>query len=489
MKHRSPSSREETLSLDAFAALMADSATLRRQAASAILAGKPVPAETTAALAQIRDAVDEAMDRDGVAALPMDEDRVLRLDLSEEAGQLENDVVYLEEGREALMKHLGRQRHGLRDAVRQGLRELAVQGIETLLCQADALLRAPGQRFVTAVQPAWNAVGLGRFAAARAARTVLWSAAPLSGPGIADLHALPRRACVLAGSLGRQIVDATGRESASPLSLAKASLLEGINARLAMLLADPDWRAFAYVGSGLQFRRGETVIARQDSRESIADLHALPRRACVLAGSLGRQIVDTAGRGIDAPLSREKAALLESINARLAMLLADPDWRAFAYVGSGLQFRRGETVLARQDSRDSIDEDASLALLEHVHDIVDAVDPEREHFRVEDDGCDVVVTPTASADDAGQEYSAREGLRALEQALGADFAKGSHLVCCTGQDGLELLEALTEKNRDVRCLFVGDREDLGRKARELCPHTALAAHPDVAAALFSAAAP
>ncbi|MEA5090008.1 hypothetical protein [Solidesulfovibrio sp.] len=404
MKHRSPPSREDTLSLDAFAALMADSAALRRQAATAILAGRPVPAETSAALAQCRDVVDEAVDRDGMAVLPVDEDRVLRLDLSEEAGQLENDVLYLEEGREALMKHLGRQRHGLRDAVRQGLRELAVQGIETLLCQADALLRAPGQRFVTAVQPAWNAVGLGRFAAARATRTVLWSAAPLSGPGIADLHALPRRACVLAGSLGRQIVDATGRESASPLSLAKASLLEGINARLAMLLADPDWRAFAYVGSGLQFRRGETVIARQDSRGSI-------------------------------------------------------------------------------------DEDASLALLEHVHDIVDAVDPEREHFRVEDDGCDVVVTPTANAADAGLEYAAREGLRALELALGADFAKGPHLVCCTGQDGLELLEALLEKNRDVRCLFVGDREDLGRKARELCPHTALAAHPDIAAALFSAAAP
>jgi hypothetical protein len=404
MKHRLPPSREAALGLDAFAALMAGSTALRRQTVAAILAGKPVPAETSAALAQCRDVLDEAVDRDGLAALPVDEDRVLRLDLSEEARQLENDVLYVEEGREALMKHLGRQRHGLRDAVRQGLRELAVQGIETLLCQTDALLRAPGQRFVTAVQPAWNAVALGRFAAARAARTVLWSAAPLFGPGISDLHALPRRACVLAGSLGRQIVDATGRESASPLSLAKASLLEGIN-------------------------------------------------------------------------------------ARLAMLLADPDWRAFAYVGSGLQFRRGETVLARQDSRGSIDEDASLALLEHVHDIVDAVDPEREHFRVEDDGCDVVVTPTVSAADAGQEYSAREGLRALEQALGADFATGPHLVCCTGQDGLELLEALLEKNRDVRCLFVGDREDLGRKARELCPHAALAAHPDIAAALFSAAAP
>ncbi|HML62089.1 MAG TPA: hypothetical protein PKD41_14430, partial [Solidesulfovibrio sp.] len=87
MKHRSPPSREDTLSLDAFAALMADSAALRRQAATAILAGRPVPAETSAALAQCRDVVDEAVDRDGMAVLPVDEDRVLRLDLSEEAGQ------------------------------------------------------------------------------------------------------------------------------------------------------------------------------------------------------------------------------------------------------------------------------------------------------------------------------------------------------------------------------------------------------------------
>lgn len=403
MKHHASHSAVSG-SLDGFAALMAAATEHRRQAARAILAGRPLPPEIPAALGRARDELDDALDRDGVAELTREDDQPLRLDLSEETAQLDNDVVYLEEGREALLRHLAKRHHGFRDAVRRGLRDIAKHGVHLLLCDADALFRAPGQRFLTAVQPVWNAVALGRFAAARSARPVLWTDAPLAGPGLAELVTMPPRAFTWAASLGRQIVDEAGHESA--------------------------W-----------------------------------------------------------PLSPQKAALLESINARLAMLLADPSWSAFAYVGSGLQFRRGETVVARQDSRESVDEEASLALLEHVHDVVDAVDPEREHFRVEDDGRDVVVTPTASQRDQGQEFTPAEGLTAVERALSLDFGQGPHLVCCGGASGLRLLAGLMEKTQDLACLFVTDREDLGRQARELCPNTAVIGHPDVAAAVFSAAAP
>jgi hypothetical protein len=391
------------LRLEDLTALLADTATQRRQAASAILAGRPVPADSIASLQRARDVLDNAVDRDGLTDLPLGEDQSLRLDLSEERTQLHNDILYLEEGREALFKHLARHRHGFREATRRALRELAPVNVRLLLCQAGALLRAPGQCRATAVQPAWNAVALGRFAAARAAQAVVWSAAPLSGPGLAEACTLPGQAFVLAASLGRQIVDTAGREHACPLPL-------------------------------------------------------------------------------------DQAARLESFNARLAMLLADPDWLAFAYVGSGLQFRRGETVVARQDCRASIDEDASLALLEHIHDIVDAVDPEREHFRVEDDGRDVRVSPTAGGE-PGQDFSPHEGLELLAGALSLDLHQGPHLLCCGGASGLELLEALSAHTAAVRCLFVTDREDHGRKAKELCPQTAVVDHPDIAAAVFSAAAP
>lgn len=402
MKHRFPNS-SGSLRPEDLSALLADTARQRRQAASAILAGRPIPAACVASLAKARDVLDDAVDRDGLTDLLLGEDQSLHLNLSEETTQLENDVLYLEEGREALFKHLAKHRHGFRDAVRRALRELAPVSVRLLLCQAGALLRAPGQCRATAVQPAWNAVALGRFAAARAESAVLWSAAPLSGPGLADACTLPRQAFALAASMGRQIVDATGREHACPLPL-------------------------------------------------------------------------------------DQAARLESFNARLAMLLADPDWLAFAYIGSGLQFRRGETVVARQDCRVSVDEEASLALLEHIHNIVDAVDPEREHFRVEDDGHDVRISPTAGGQ-PGQDFSPHEGLDLVASALSLDLNQGPHLLCCGGASGLELLEALSAHTTAVRCLFVTDREDHGRKARELCPQTAVVEHPDIAAAVFSAAAP
>ncbi|WP_428561834.1 MAG: hypothetical protein ACP59X_19845 [Solidesulfovibrio sp. DCME] len=403
MRHRFPV-RAVPMPLEDFSALVRETAVLRRQAAGAILAGRPVPPGLAADLGRVRDALDAAIERDERLVLELGDEQLLHLEMDEERAQLENDIVYLEEGREALLKHLAKRHHGFRDAVRRALRELAPPSVNLLVCQAGALFRAPGQRRLTAVQPAWNAVALGRFAAARAKRPVLWSAGPLSGPGLADLCAVPPQEFTLAASMGRQIVDTTGRESAWPLPLAQASLLE-------------------------------------------------------------------------------------SINARLAMLLAEPDWRGFAYVGSGLQFRRGETVIARQDGRDSLDEDASLALLEHVHDIVDAVDPERDHFRVEDDGRDVTVSPTAPGGETSWAFSPDEGLRALADSLACDLGQGPHLACCGGPAGLELLEALVAHTRDVRCLFVTDREELGRKARELCPTTTVVAHPDIAAAIFSAAAP
>lgn len=403
MKHHSPEPRPLG-SLDAFAALMSETATLRRQAVAAILAGRPVSPEIPVGLVQALADLEEVLGRDGRTELELAEDQTLRLDLAEETRQIENDVTYLEEGREALIKQLAKQHHGLRDAMRRGLKAVSGQSFGALLYDCDAALRVPGQRFVTAVQPAWNAVALTRFAMARARRPVLWSEAPLSGPGIADLVTVPPRTFAYAASLGRQYKDADGHDGAAPLSL-------------------------------------------------------------------------------------EKASLLESINARLAMLLADPSWRTFAFVGSGLQFRRGETIIARQDALSSIGEETSLTLLEHVHDIVDAVDPEREHFRVEDDGLDVAVTPTATSQDVWSDFSTAEGLRVAEAALSLDLARGPHLICCGGASGLALLEALVASTKDVRCLFVTDREDLGRRALDLCPKTTVMAHPDMAAAILSAAAP
>jgi hypothetical protein len=403
MKHHAPPPRP-LVGLDDFAALMAATAQARTRAAAAILAGRPIPEEVQPELVQALADLEEAGDRDGRAELETAEDQSVTLDIVEETTQLENDVVYLEQGREALFKHLSRRHHGFRDAIKRGLRLVAGQSPGLLLVDGDGALREPGQRFVTAVQPVWNAVALGRFAQARVRRQLVFSAGPLSGPGLTDLLTMPPHLFACAASLGRQHRHADGREG-------------------------------------------------------------------------------------EVPLSAQKAALLEAINARLAMLLADPSWRVFAFVGSGLQFCRGVTRVARQDALAGVDPEASLDLLEHIHDVVDAVDPERVHFRVEDNGLDVSIVPTAGEEDLSQPFTPAEGLRAVDAALDLGLGQGPVLACCGGASGLALLEALIPLAGDPRCLFVADREESAHRAEALCRNTVVVSHPDLVAAILSSAAP
>jgi len=403
MQHPPPNS-QRLISLNDLTRLMAHVADLRRAAVAAVMAGRPIPEDAPAQLAHALTELHKAVGRDHVVELIRGDDVSLRLNLAEEIRQLENDAVYLEDGREALLKRLGKHRSGLRDAVRRGLKIIAGESVNALLCDCDALFRPASQRLRTAVQPAWNAVAACRFAMARCRKPVLWSEAPLTGPGIVERATVPPHTFAYAASLGRQWQDADGNQG-------------------------------------------------------------------------------------QAPLSPEKTALLDAINERLAALMADPAWLAFTYVGAGLQFRRGETSIARQDPADSINEDASRALLEHVHDVVDAVDPERRHFRVGDDGRDITVTPTAANRDLWNDFSPAEGLRNLDDALALDLGHGPHLVCCAGPQGVALLAAMAQFSADLRAILVTDRDDLAQRAAEICPRTVVVRHPDAVAAILSAAAP
>ena len=108
---------------------------------------------------------------------------------------------------------------------------------------------------------------------------------------------------------------------------------------------------------------------------------------------------------------------------------------------------------------------------------------------MEDDGLDVAITPTATGQDVWRDFSPADGLRAADAALSLDLAQGPHLVCCAGPSGLALLEALAAFTKDLHCIFVTDRDDLGRRASDACPKTTVVAHPDLVAAIVSAAAP
>ena len=389
-------------SLEDLKQLLVHAATARRAAAAAVLAGRPVPPEAMAVIARLTADLRRCAGRDHVAALSHSEDASLRLDLGSEIEQLENDALYLEDGREALRKRLGKRRPGLGDAVRRGLKTIAGETFNTLICDADALFRPAGHRLATSFQPAWNAVAAGRFAMARSRHPVLWSDAPL------------------------------------PSLLARA---------------------------------------------------ALPPQTFAYAGSLGREWQTAAGNQGQAALSREKHELTQAMAERIISLMASSDRLPFLWIGSGLQLRQGEISIARQDAARSIDEDDSLTLLEHIHDAVDAIDPQRQHFRVDDDGHDVTITPTSANRDLWNDFSPAEGLRNIDQALGLDLTTGPHLVCAAGSPGVALLAALAAHTPNLRAILVTDRDDLAARATAICPHVAIVRHPDTMASILSAGSP
>ena len=389
-------------SLEDLKQLLDRAASARRTAVAAILTGRPVPPEAMAEIARLGADLRRCAGRDHLAALSHSEDASLRLDLGLEIEQLENDALYLEDGREALRKRLGKRRPGLGEAVRRGLKAIAGETFNTLLCDADALFRPAGHRLATSFQPAWNAVAAGRFAMARSRRPVLWSDAPLT-----------------------------------------------------------------------------SLLARA----------ALPPQTFAYAGSLGRQWQTAASDQGQAALSREKHELTQAMAERITSLMAASDRLPFLWVGSGLQLRHGEISIARQDVARSIDEDDSLTLLEHIHDAVDAIDPQRQHFRVDDDGYDVTITPTSANRDLWNDFSPAEGLRNINQALDLDLATGPHLVCAAGSPGVALIAALAAHTPNLRAILVTDRDDLAARATELCRHVAIVRHPDTVASILSAGSP
>ena len=197
------------ISLNDLTRLMAHVADLRRAAVAAVMAGRPIPEDAPAQLAHALTELHKAAGRDHVVELIRGDDVSLRLNLAEEIRQLENDAVYLEDGREALFKRLGKHRPGLRDAIRRGLKIIAGESVNALVCDCDALFRPASQRLRTAVQPAWNAVAACRFAMARCRKPVLWSEAPLTGPGIVERATVPPTALVSSSDFSNAAVSSS----------------------------------------------------------------------------------------------------------------------------------------------------------------------------------------------------------------------------------------------------------------------------------------
>jgi hypothetical protein len=252
-----------------FYELMSSTVAVRRQlvdrSSASLAIGPAEVAPLRAALEALR-----AIPQDGSGhTLALDEHRQMSLDLRYELGELEKDIIFLEQGEESLRRHLAERHEGFDEQVREGVELLRETRFQALLTDRDGTVNNYCGRYASSVQSVYNAVFLTRFARTRAEFAVILTSAPLANVGLVDISVAPEHVFTYAGSKGREYLDARGERRRFPIERRKQEKLDELNVRLAALVREPGREPFTLIGSGLQLKFGQTTIARQDIGGSI----------------------------------------------------------------------------------------------------------------------------------------------------------------------------------------------------------------------------
>ena len=166
----------------------------------------------------------------------------------------------------------------------------------------------------------------------------------------------------------------------------------------------------------------------------------------------------------------------------MLVLLQDPHFEKFNFIGSALQIKFGQTTVARQDISHSIKEAESAAFLEKVKSIVREIDPSGNNFRIEDTGLDIeiILTIEGVAGEAPiKDFDKGDGLSFICKKLELNSSKSATLVCGDTHSDIPMLKKAVEMFDDVWAVFVTRDELLKKQVEEICPNSFTVPYPDI----------
>ncbi|NDV18935.1 trehalose 6-phosphate synthase [Pseudodesulfovibrio sp. JC047] len=373
--------------------LMASTRAVRFKAVAQILDGDTVDRETVFLLARALESLEGVPETDGKKVLSLDGSRTIALDMDYEMNELRKDIFYLEEGETTFLELLDDYHPGFEAAVRAGHDLLDGVKFNSFITDRDGTINNYCARYLTSIQSIYNAVFLTRFAQGAVRKPVILTSAPLDG---------------------------------------------------------------------------------------LMTISVNPENEMYYAASKGRECLDLEKRIRRLPISAEKQAAMDRLNARLTALTSRPEYEKFTFIGSGLQFKFGQSTIARQDIGRSIDPDESTALLATLETLVTELDPDARHFRIEDTGLDVEIILTVATSDSGlKDFDKGDGVRFLNTELDLDMARGPHLICGDTGSDVPMLEVALELTPDVRAIYVTRDDGLAKRVTDLTDHALIVPEPDM----------
>ena len=328
--------------------------------------------------------------RHGSVLLEVD-GREIPFNLDYEISELEKDILFFEGGDQELYGYLEGIHSGFSEEVKRGVNALSGIEIRNLFSDRDGTVNNYCARYNTSVQSAYNAVFITRFIKNNVINGVVLTSAPLENTGIIDLSAMPEYSVIFGGSKGREMVDIEGNK-------------------------------YSY------------------------------------------------------PIEDEKQEKLKVLNSRLTELLDNDQYRNLRMIGSGLQFKFGQTTVARQDMNGSVDAEKSKKFLTEVENLVKELDPGGDIFRIEDTGKDIEVLLTVK--EGERDFDKGDGIEFIDQTLELGFLDGPTLICGDTRSDVPMLRASMARTRETYAVFVTKDDELKKEVSEVCGNSLFLDEPD-----------
>lgn len=333
----------------------------------------------------------------GQKCLKLDDKKTILLDLTYEIGELKKDIFFLEHNEPDFFKMLADLHDNFAKEVAEGVNKLKDIHFKAFITDRDGTVNNYCGRYASSIQSAYNAVFLSRFAQCCTDNSIILTSAPLDNIGLVDLSVSPKNAFIFAGSKGREYFNKEGKRC--------------------------------------QF-----------------------------------------------PIAQEKQNILNMLNEKLGNLVKEPKYLQFSLIGSGLQYKFGQTTIARQDITKTIPEDESLAFKAIVASIIKEIDPENKFFRTEDTGKDLELILTIENSDDSQElkdFDKGDGVTFLNNDLKLEMETGPNLICGDTNSDVPMLPSAIEKSKDVYSVFVTKDDALKEKVRNTCKNSIIVSEPDI----------
>uniref|UniRef100_A0A914ZRG6 alpha,alpha-trehalose-phosphate synthase (UDP-forming) n=2 Tax=Parascaris univalens TaxID=6257 RepID=A0A914ZRG6_PARUN len=199
----------------------------------------------------------------------------------------------------------------------------------------------------------------------------------------------------------------------------------------------------------------------------ILDVGTIPEGYYYYGASVGREwFIDPSNKFKDKSISEDELALLDKIYEELTKLLEQPEYKLFAWVGSGLQKHYGHITVARQDVFQSVSQQLSAKLREKIQEIVRDVDPAERSFLLTESDTDIKIFLKASS---GVVFNKGHGIALMIDHIHCKLSEGNILVCGDSETDLPMLEVCLGRNPlNVYTIWVTRKDALKEKVRSLC---------------------